>query len=156
MGKLRDDAEALGIEVDGRWSNATLQRKINEIRTIRAKEEEREKVPEQPVSVRLLKNYKPIGWYEVQGHFDAEEEFVKGQPAPPPYPGVHFEHKLWAGTVVKLPAEEARSLVEHADMMTVMDRDPDTRMVIGRRSVKKRRPLAEVHVVWDGKVDYAA
>jgi len=52
----------------------------------------------------LLKNYTPKGW-ETGGYE------VVGEPPAAPYPGAGFEHKLWAGTVVKLPIEEARALI---------------------------------------------
>lgn len=76
--------------------------------------------------VKLLKNYHPAGAYEVVGYHQKEiiqkdsagkavvvqkAEFIEGQTAPPPYPGVGFDTKVWAETVVKLPLDEAKRLV---------------------------------------------
>lgn len=151
MGKLRDEAESLGIEVDGRWSNGTLQRRIAERKAMADEEAKRETVPETTVVVRLTKHHKPAGWYEVLGHYDADNRFVRGEPKEPPYPGVNSAHKLWADTVVKLPAEEAKRLVQNVAELTVTDRDPETKRPIGKRILKTRKPLAEVEVDW-GKV----
>lgn len=77
--------------------------------------------------VRLLKNYHPIGDYEVVGYHQKEKAvkdaagnriivqqsaFIEGQIAPAPFPGVGFETKVWADTVLKLPLQEARRLVD--------------------------------------------
>lgn len=76
--------------------------------------------------VRLLKNYRPAGEYEVVGYqrpeikqkdsagrvsVVQESAFMEGEMSPPPYPGVGFETKIWAETVIKLPMEEAKRLV---------------------------------------------
>lgn len=88
--------------------------------------------------VKLIKNYVPKGDYQVVGYLKPEikrkdaagvwrilekEEFIDGHPAPPPHPGAGYgEHqskdgsrvnaKIWAGTHIKLPVEEARRLVK--------------------------------------------
>lgn len=147
MGKLRDEAEALGIEVDGRWSNGTLTRKIAERKAIRAEEEARTTEPEAKVKVRLLKNHKPGGWYRIVGHYDDKEKLVEGM-APPPVPGAGMAHKVWAGTVIEMAASEAKRLVENITVDMVIDRDPDTKQVIGRREVRTRKPLAEPQIEW--------
>lgn len=76
--------------------------------------------------VKLLKNYRPAGEFEVVGYHRKEKvqkdttgkmvvvqeaAFIEGEIAPPPYPGVGFETKVWADTVLKLPMEEAKRLV---------------------------------------------
>lgn len=50
--------------------------------------------------VKLRRSYVPLGKYEIV----AEVEHI--------YPGVGFDRKLWPGTLVKLPLDEAKSLVE--------------------------------------------
>jgi hypothetical protein len=148
MGTLREQAEALGIEVDGRWSNGTLSRRIRDVTEAKTRQELREKEPKSTITVRLHNHTVPVGWYKVIGHFDSEETFVPGEVAPPPFPGVAFDHKLWAGTVVELPTDEAQRLVEHMDVTTQVERDPDTKLVTGRKKVNRRRPLAEVYTDW--------
>lgn len=76
--------------------------------------------------VRLLKNYRPAGGHEVVGYHRPEKTqkdttgkmvivqeaaFIEGELAPAPQPGVGFETKVWADTVLKLPMEEAKRLV---------------------------------------------
>jgi hypothetical protein len=76
--------------------------------------------------VKLLKNYRPAGKHEVVGYHRPEKvqkdtagkmvvvqeaAFVEGEMAPPPFPGVGFETKIWAETVLKLPIDEAKRLV---------------------------------------------
>jgi hypothetical protein len=82
-----------------------------------------ETAPAKLVSIKLLRNYVPMGQHEIVGyHKDAryvknaagqmveieKAEFVAGQPKPPVQPGVGYPSKLWAGTVVKLPTDEAK------------------------------------------------
>lgn len=87
--------------------------------------------------VLLNKNYVPKGDYEVIGYLKEEvkrknaagqwvvvekEEFIEGVMKPHPLPGVGFEAhedangkktnaKIWAGTTIKLPLDEAKHLV---------------------------------------------
>jgi hypothetical protein len=76
--------------------------------------------------VKLLKNYRPAGSYEVVGYHQPEitqkdsagrvvvvqkAEFIEGHAAPPPYSGVGFDTKIWSDTVLKLPVDEAKNLV---------------------------------------------
>lgn len=76
--------------------------------------------------VKLLKNYRPIGQFEIVGFHRPEKlqknsdgktivieesAFIEGEMAPPPFAGVGFDTKIWAETVVKLPIDEARRLV---------------------------------------------
>lgn len=149
MGSLRNQAEALGIEVDGRWSNGTLQRKIRDVTAAKEQDALRDDEPKAKTAVRLKNHHVPAGWYKVLGHFTDEEVFIADEPAPPPFPGVNFAHKLWAGTVVELPTEDAHKLVEHFDMTRVVDRDPDTKRPTGpARMVKKKRALADLYHDW--------
>jgi len=76
--------------------------------------------------VLLSKNYVPRGDYEIVGYIkeavkrkDAAgtwrivepEEFVEGVMKPHQTPGVGYDGKIWAGTHIKLPIEEAKHLV---------------------------------------------
>lgn len=87
--------------------------------------------------VVLTKNYVPMGDYEIVGYLKAavkrkdaagteriieREEFIEGEMKPHNSPGVGFGEyidekgrktnaKIWAGTTIKLPIEEAKSLV---------------------------------------------
>ena len=82
--------------------------------------------PSKMFPVKLLKNYRPAGEYEVVGYHRPELKqkdsagrvvvvqeaaFIEGEIAPPPFPGVGFETKVWADTVLRLPVDEARGLV---------------------------------------------
>jgi len=87
--------------------------------------------------VVLNKNYVPMGDYEIVGYLKAavkrkdaagteriveREEFIEGEMKPHTSPGVGFGEfvdgngrktnaKIWAGTTIKLPIEEAKSVV---------------------------------------------
>jgi hypothetical protein len=87
--------------------------------------------------VLLMKNYVPRGQYEIVGYLkeavkqkDAAgnlrtiepEAFIEGEMKPSAYPGVGFDAmemkdktivnaKIWAGTTIRLPVEEAKHLV---------------------------------------------
>jgi hypothetical protein len=80
---------------------------------------------EKMVAMKLLRNYCPGGRYEIVGwHRPALQrkgpsgqiettraaEFIRGEMADPPYPGVGFDGKVWAGTVIKLGETEARAV----------------------------------------------
>ena len=82
--------------------------------------------PSKLFPVRLLKNYRPAGEYELVGYHRPEKvqkdsagktvvvqeaAFMEGEMAPPPFPGVGFDTKIWADTVLKLPVDEAKRLV---------------------------------------------
>lgn len=82
---------------------------------------------EKKFPVRLLKNYRPADQYEIVGYHRKEKvekdstgrtvvlqpaAFIEGEMSPPPFPGVGFDSKIWADTVIKLPIAEARSLVD--------------------------------------------
>lgn len=76
--------------------------------------------------VVLHKNYVPKGAYEIVGYLKDEvkrknpagqwivvekEEFIEGVMKPHPSPGVGFPDKIWAGTTIRLPIDEAKHLV---------------------------------------------
>ena len=84
------------------------------------------KQTEQMFPVVLNKNYAPRGKFEIIGYLSPEvvrkdsagkvlviepKEFKKGEMSPAPYPGVGFDGKVWAGTHVSLPVEEAKSII---------------------------------------------
>lgn len=76
--------------------------------------------------VLLAKNYVPSGHYEIIGYLkeavkrkDAAgswrivepEEFIKGEMKPHTSYGVGFAGKIWAGTHIKLPVDEAKTVI---------------------------------------------
>lgn len=95
-------------------------------------------VAEKMFPVRLLKNYKPAGNYEIVGEM-----------APAPRPGLDFPGKIWAGTVVKLPAPEAVALMENIERTRERVLGDDGKPVVrpdgtyATREVARRMPLAE-------------
>lgn len=77
------------------------------------------------VTVKLLKNYRPINPFETVGYTREAilkknaagmmetvrpEEFIEGELPPAVQVGTGFETKLWSGAVIKLPADEAKSM----------------------------------------------
>lgn len=80
----------------------------------------------EPIAMRamkLLRNYCPADKYEIVGWHRPERKtkdsagretvvqtaaFIEGEMAPPPAPGVGYKNKLWAGTVVRVPLDEAK------------------------------------------------
>lgn len=76
--------------------------------------------------VVLSKNYRPVGEYEIIGYLRPEikqkdaagvmriiqsEAFIEGEMKPHESPGVGFPEKIWAGTHIRLPLDEAKLLV---------------------------------------------
>jgi hypothetical protein len=76
-------------------------------------------------AMELKRNYRPVGAFEIVGHTQPEikrknaigvmevvqkQSFVPGEMAPPPVPGVTFTHKIWAGTVIRVPIDEAKTM----------------------------------------------
>jgi hypothetical protein len=76
--------------------------------------------------VLLTKNYVPSGAYEIVGYLkeavkrkDAAgswrvvepEEFIKGEMKPHTSHGVGFAGKIWAGTQIRLPMDEAKTVI---------------------------------------------
>lgn len=87
---------------------------------------EEAKTEEKLFPVVLLKNHCPSGKYEIIGYLkDAVKvkdaagnwttiepaRFIEGEMKPHTSPGVGFPNKIWAGTHIKLPVEEAKRLV---------------------------------------------
>jgi hypothetical protein len=81
--------------------------------------------PVKMVAMKLLRHYRPMGEYEVVGYLKKEvtkkfpdgqikvvepEEFIPGEKAPPPFPGVLNENKVWAGTTIKVPEDEGKTM----------------------------------------------
>ena len=78
------------------------------------------------IPMKLERNYRPGSEnFTIVGHTKPEvrrktaagvevvveaEEFVKGEAMPAKYPGVGFANKFWAGTVLKLPEDEAKAI----------------------------------------------
>jgi hypothetical protein len=85
------------------------------------------------IAVKLEKNYAPIGYYETVG-WDRpkiekkgpggvivviqEAAFIKDEKAPPAVAGTGYANKVWAGTTIKLPEEEAK----HVDKVGIARR----------------------------------
>lgn len=78
--------------------------------------------------VVLTKHYAPLDTtpYEIVGHLRPKverknpagqmvvvepEKFIEGEMMPAPLPGTGYPNKIWAGTHIKLPVDEARRLV---------------------------------------------
>lgn len=81
--------------------------------------------PVKMVAMKLERHYRPIDKYEVVGYLKKEvtkkfpdgqikviepAEFIPDEKAPPPFPGVINEHKVWAGTTIRVPEDEARNM----------------------------------------------
>jgi hypothetical protein len=77
------------------------------------------------VAIELKKNYRPEGAFEIAGYWQDEikrknpmgqevivqkREFIPGEAKPALVAGVGFASKIWAGTVVKLPRDEAKAV----------------------------------------------
>lgn len=86
-------------------------------------EEAPEAVAVKMVPMKLDRHYRPYGAFEIVGYHKPEvkkknsagiefvaepSEFISGEKAPPPFPGVGFDSKVWAGTVIRLPEDEAK------------------------------------------------
>lgn len=76
-------------------------------------------------AIDLKRNYHPRGKYEIVGYWKDEivkkspagvmevvqpREFIPGEGKPAKVAGVGYKDKLWAGTIVKLPKDEARAV----------------------------------------------
>lgn len=81
--------------------------------------------PVKMVAMKLERHYRPAGPYEIVGYLKPEvkrktatgdwkvveaEEFIAGEPAPAPFPGVGYDSKVWARTTIKVPEDEARTM----------------------------------------------
>lgn len=85
-----------------------------------------DKQPSKLFPVLLSKNYVPRGEYEIIGYLKEavkqkdsagnwrvieKEEFIEGEMKPHASPGVGYAGKIWAGTHIKLPVDEAKALI---------------------------------------------
>lgn len=82
--------------------------------------------PVKMVAMKLGRHYRPLSEaYEVVGYLKPAvtkktpsgeikiiepEEFIPGEKAPPPFPGVVSTGKIWAGTTIRLPEAEAKNI----------------------------------------------
>lgn len=79
----------------------------------------------QMVAMRLERNYRPAGEFEIVGHtrpeirkktpagveeIVQEEKWMAGEAMPSAIPGAGFANKIWAGTVINLPVDEAKAV----------------------------------------------
>ena len=77
------------------------------------------------IDMLLKRNYAPKDLIRIVGYVDPartvkdaggrvirvnEERFVEGEMKPSQYPGVGFENKIWAGTVITVPEDEAKAM----------------------------------------------
>jgi hypothetical protein len=77
------------------------------------------------IAMELLRNYRPAGQFEIVGYMrpavvqkDAAGREIEVEPAkfiagvgkPAPQPGVGTAGKIWAGTVIRVPHDEARTM----------------------------------------------
>ena len=83
------------------------------------------KPDEKLISIKLERNYRPAGYYEVAGWHKEEikrknaagqmvvverAEFIEGERKPPAVAGTGFANKHWAGQVLRVPETEARTI----------------------------------------------
>lgn len=135
--ELQAALRELGATVNEAWEVPALKRKLT--MELAKNEDDDEPAPAKsvakPVSkpkaglveMVLLKNYRPGGEFAIVGHQTEERltkspsgelvvsepsRFVDGEIAPAPLPGVGYEGKIWAGTVIRLPREEAMRLYD--------------------------------------------
>lgn len=107
MNDLLKQAEELGITVDARWSDETLQKKIDEALAKPAKDEKPAKAENKPKEAKeklfpvvLLKNYRPVGKFKVadaeNGERDPDEQEV---------------NKVPAGSTIMIGVDEAKTVI---------------------------------------------
>lgn len=101
MDDLIKQAEELGLTIDKRWGQQRLQQEIDAALSAPAKEAN---VTEKLFPVKLSKNYRPIGEFlieeEVDGNVSTRQP-IEDEPL-----------KVMAGTVIHLPIDEARNVME--------------------------------------------
>lgn len=139
MDDLRAQAERLGITVDKRWSEDTLRDKIAQAKANDPRHAPQDELaPVKMFPVRLLRNYRP-----------RSDQFRVIEAGEAPFDGLVQPNKLWAGTLVELPTDEALALIQHEeveklqridDQGRLMTDDKGRKMTFGRT---KRTPLAE-------------
>jgi len=77
------------------------------------------------VAMELLKHYVPKKLISIMGynkpaivqkgpdgrmHEVEKAAFIDGEARPAPYPGAGFANKIWAGTVIEVPEDEAKEM----------------------------------------------
>ncbi|MBX5143206.1 hypothetical protein HJB79_31350 [Rhizobium lentis] len=103
MNDLEKQAKELGIKVDGRWSEERLQEEIDKALAAPAKAPKEEPKPEPKFfPVKLEKNYRPISPdFTI---LDDEGDYRE--------PTDEERFKVTAGRSIKIPVEEAQSVIE--------------------------------------------
>lgn len=133
---LQQELRDLGVSVNDAWELPALKRKLTmaksqEPATTAPSGEtvvvEKPKAKPGMVEMVLLKNYQPGGEYEIVGYHRKERlvknaagemivaepsAFIEGEMHPSPFPGVGYDGKVWAGTKIRLPREEAMRCYE--------------------------------------------
>lgn len=81
--------------------------------------------PIKMVTMKLERNYRPAGPYEIVGYLKEavtkknsagmiveleKAEFIKGEAKPPAIAGTGYPGKLWAGTVINIGEAEGRNI----------------------------------------------
>ncbi|TGR84619.1 hypothetical protein EN866_32960 [Mesorhizobium sp. M2D.F.Ca.ET.223.01.1.1] len=115
----RQPAEAFTNNLNGQSAVLTA----GYMAPVEGKGDEVSVAPVKMVAMKLDRHYRPAGDYEVVGYLKKEvvkkfpdgqtkviepEEFIAGQMAPPPFPGVINENKVWASTTIRVPEAEAK------------------------------------------------
>lgn len=77
------------------------------------------------IKMELVRHYVPKHGIRIVGHQRPERKaknaagqevvvqeaaFIEGEMKPAAYPGVGFPNKIWAGTVIEVPEDEAREM----------------------------------------------
>lgn len=77
---------------------------------------------QQMVSMKLERNYRPVNEFGIVGHTRPEirkkdaagkeqvvqsQAWIAGEAMPPAFPGSGYPTKVWAGTVIDVPRDEA-------------------------------------------------
>ena len=128
------ECQFCGEEVDGRSlrkhersceANPSLDR-IEEDDALSAPTE----LPEKTLRVRLKKDYRP-----------ASLQFRVIEEGKPPIPGVGTKGKIWAGSVIDLPYDEAQKLMKNVYTFTESYRDGSGQ--IRHRVLEREAPIAE-------------
>lgn len=80
---------------------------------------------EKTVAMELKRHYVPVNLQRIVGYqrparivknaagekVEVEEaKFIEGEMFPPIFPGVGFDGKIWAGTVIEVPEAEAKTM----------------------------------------------
>lgn len=101
--ELEKQAEELGLKIDNRWSDETLQEKINDALNATPEPVKPAKpAAEKLFPVKLIRNYRPVSpIFQVKGDEDKYREPTEDE-----------SMKVKAGTFIKLPIEEAQAVID--------------------------------------------